>query len=268
MGIFDFLFGGKDVVKKAFDAVDKRHAIEDLVSSIEDDSFVFNKKNKYFGTFDTPKKFELHSVGDDFITPLLRPENKELDYWRFIKHSGTTTIPENYVVFDLETTGLEAQHEEIIEIAAIKFEYDIPIEYFHTYVKPTKKIREKITNLTGITNEDVANAPSIDYVLPNFLEFIGRYTLVAHNAKFDMSFILDNMFDLGYKKLGNKALDTLSLARKYIKDVPNYKLETLKEELCFFDLSSHDALSDAKMTFFVLKECKEKVEMKEIDEEY
>lgn len=273
MGIFAFFKKLNETRKEINEKIKKDDAFVDFLFSLEDDSYEIDTENPYAGTFKPIPKFEMCEPLDEFINSLKRKPDKEVDYWSFIKRRGTTSLPESYIIFDLETTGLEPHAEGITEIAAIKFDHDEPIEYFHTYVNPEKRISVKIEDLTGITNDMVADAPTIDYVLPNFLKFIDKYTLVAHNASFDMSFLLDKMYNAGYKKLGNKSIDTLALARKYIKDedtgkrLPSYKLEDLKYELCIpwksVDKKSHNALYDVKVTYFLYKKCLEEKEYNE-----
>ena len=105
--------------------------------------------------------------------------------------------------------------------------------------------------------------------MPHFINFIGNYTLVAHNAKFDMSFLLDKLYKLGYSKPKNKVVDTLTLSRKYIKDfdckkLKSYSLESLKEELGLWEIESHAALEDCKACALVLLECKKEIEYENI----
>lgn len=267
MGIFSFFKKARETMREINEEIKKEDAFKEFVFSIGDDLYEVDEKNPYAGTFKEVPLFKMEEPTEEFLKSLARKPDKEVDYWKFIKHSGTTKDPECYIVFDLETTGLEAHKEAITEIAAIKFDYDEPVEYFHTYVNPKKKIREKITDLTGITNEMVASAPPIEYVLPNFLKFIDKYTLISHNVSFDMSFILDPMYNLGYKKPGNKAIDTLALARRFMKDedtgkrLSSYKLEDLKYQLGLpldvYDIKSHNALYDTKVAYFLYKNCRE-----------
>lgn len=275
MGLFGFLKKVNEKRKEINEEIKRDDAFVDFIFSLEDNSYEIDSENPYAGTFKPISKFEMSEPQEEFINSLKRKPDKDVDYWSFIKRRGTTSLPESYIVFDLETTGLEPHAEGITEIAAIKFDHDEPIEYFHTYVNPGKRISVKIEDLTGITNDIVADAPTIDYVLPNFLKFIDKYTLVAHNASFDMSFILDKMYNAGYKKLGNKSIDTLALSRKYVKDedtdkrLSSYKLEDLKYELCFpmkiVKMNSHNALYDVKVTYFLYKKCRE---LKEDDDRF
>src|SRR4051812_36446666 len=103
---------------------------------------------------------------------------------------------DEFVVFDLETTGLSPWGgDEIIEIGAMKlFGNEIDeVNIFHSLVNPRRLISEEATKINGITNEMVAGAPALDEVFPKFLEFVGNAWLVAQNAKFDMGFLMKHM---------------------------------------------------------------------------
>lgn len=210
----------------------------------------FEGVNQY--NFD--KELELY-----FLKSLKR--TREVDYDRFMKVSKNFDNHSTFVVFDLETTGLKPRENEIIEIGAIRYVDNEPCEMFHTYIKPKKKISARITQINGITNDMVQEAPSIQEVLPYFLDFIGDDTLVAHNVKFDMSFILHQLYINEYKKPKNKTVDTLDLARDcFVRfdenkgmEVPlkNYKLMTLKEKLGLGELGSHNAIDDCKVCGYI-----------------
>lgn len=162
---------------------------------------------------------------------------------------------DDYIVFDLETTGLDSFSDEIIEIGALKYKNNKLIDTFHEYVKPSNLIPNKISNINGITNEDVKHSQSIKEVLPKFINFIEDYTLIAHNNSFDLNFIMQNLKKQNISCIKNKTIDTLSLARDYIPDLDNYKLETLKKFLGINNIS-HRALSDCEATNAVYQYCK------------
>lgn len=164
---------------------------------------------------------------------------------------------DDYVVFDLETTGFSPNDSEIIEISALKYKNNTLIDSFSKLVKPSISIPNKITKLTGITNEDVANCDTIDKVLPNFINFIENYTLVAHNGSFDFSFIEKYINELNMDYKDNSNIDTLYLARKYLPELNNHKLETLKKHFKL-DNASHRATADCETTNVVYQYCKEK----------
>lgn len=171
--------------------------------------------------------------------------NREKDY------------PKNYIVFDLETTGLDRSTCQIIEIGAIKYENHIKTDVFHSYIKPIGKIPERITELTGITDEMVADAPEPTDVLEKLLPFLGDYVMIAHNSNYDMP-ILQRYYGEHLKKhLNNSVIDTLLLARIYLDELNNHKLPTIKKH---FDLSfgSHNALDDCETAAFLYKYCFDK----------
>ena len=105
-----------------------------------------------------------------------------------------------FVVFDLETTGFSATHDRIIEIGAVKVNRGEIVDRFSTFVDPEIPIPFKIEKLTSISDADVRNAPTIEEILPKFIDFIGDAALVAHNADFDVSFIMDKSLKLGIDK--------------------------------------------------------------------
>lgn len=163
---------------------------------------------------------------------------------------------DDYIVFDLETTGFSPINDKIIEIGALKYQNDKLIDTFDVLINPKLLVPEKITELTGITNEMVRDKETIEIVLPQFLQFIEDYPLIAHNSSFDLSFLEENIKNLNLKKLENKTIDTLELARKNIPTY-NHKLTTLKN---YFHLNyaSHRSLEDCYVTQYVYIYCKEK----------
>jgi DNA polymerase III subunit epsilon len=173
----------------------------------------------------------------------------------FSIYQKATFAPDDYVVIDFETTGLRPEDDAIIQVAAVRFKNHEPVEQFVSFVNPQRPIPAKITNITGITNEDVKNAPTIAEIFPQFIDFLQDDVLVAHNAPFDMKFLLSNMRRLGMKKIQNLVIDTLPLARKYITETPNHQLETLKKWLKL-DLNSHNALDDCLACAAVYQKCK------------
>lgn len=152
-----------------------------------------------------------------------------------------------YVVFDLETTGLHPRKNEIVEIGAVKVENGVIVDTFSTLVKPRKEITAEVTEINGITNEMLADAPSINRVLPDFKKFIGSCTLVAHNAEFDCKFLYV-AFARFKMKLTNKYVDTLEMARKAYPRLNDHKLGTLCGYLNIENETAHRALSDTLAT--------------------
>ena len=154
-----------------------------------------------------------------------------------------------YVVFDLETTGFSVNFNEIIEIGAVKVFKGMPIDTFSTFVKPNELISNVITELTNITNEDVFAAPTIDQVLPQFLDFIKGCVLVAHNATFDTEFLYENMRRLNLFEHKFPCIDTLQLARSFYSDIlKRFNLKDVAKGLKVEVETQHRALSDSQTT--------------------
>lgn len=164
---------------------------------------------------------------------------------------------DDYVVFDLETTGLDPKIAKIIEIGALKYKNNELVEELSLLVNPMCSIPNNITVITGIDNDMVKDALTIDKALPKFIEFIEDLPLIAHNARFDLSFIEENIINLNLLMIDNTNIDTVYLSRKYIHGVYNYKLETLKN---YFNLnySSHRSVEDCLTTNYVYQYCKKK----------
>ena len=168
---------------------------------------------------------------------------------------------DDYVVFDLETTGFDPAYCEIIEIGALKYKNNKLDSKFSVLIKPNESIPEVITSITGIDDELVKDKPSITEELPKFLSFIEDLPLVAHNARFDLSFIEEFISRLNLPPLTNMSIDTVLLARKYIPEVYNHKLETLKKYF-HLDYGSHRSIEDCLTTNYVYQYCKEKALIK------
>lgn len=173
-----------------------------------------------------------------------------------IYYNREKRLVDDYVVFDLETTGLDPKTSRIIEIGALKYKNNELVDELSILVNPKCLIPSVITALTGIDDDTVKDAPTIEEALPKFLSFIEDLPLVAHNSRFDLSFIEENIIRLGLPMIKNSNIDTVYLARKYIKSVYNHKLETLKD---YFRLtySSHRSLEDCYTTNYVYQYCKE-----------
>ncbi|WP_372451224.1 PolC-type DNA polymerase III [Clostridium estertheticum] len=164
------------------------------------------------------------------------------------------TLDDRFVVFDLETTGLSSENDKIIEIGALKIENGKIVDRFSEFVNPGIDIPYKIIELTGITNDNVSDAASIEDVLPKFLEFTKDSVLVAHNSDFDASFIKKNSQRLGLK-FENAIMDTIPLAKYLLKDLKTFKLNTVAKYLGITLENHHRAVDDAKATADILLHC-------------
>lgn len=152
-----------------------------------------------------------------------------------------------FVVFDIETTGLSPKECKITEIGAIKIEHGKITDKFSQLINPGVSIPSNITDLTGITNEMVADKPSIDAVLPEFLEFCRGYSVVAHNAQFDCGFIRYNAAELNLE-FHNKTVDTLKLSRELFPNERKHTLDAICGRLGVSLENHHRAVDDAAAT--------------------
>lgn len=153
-----------------------------------------------------------------------------------------------FVVFDLETFGLNSHKNEIIEIGAIKLKGTRIIDTFSSFVNPNKIIPKKISELTHITQDMVDNAPTIEDVLPKFLEFTKDAVMVAHNSAFDMGFIrreAKKYLGIDYKPA---VIDTLQMARDLYPDLKGYNLDRLNKTFKLSLENHHRAIDDAQST--------------------
>ena len=151
-----------------------------------------------------------------------------------------------FIVFDLETTGLNPAGEEITEIAAVRVVEGEIRDSFQTYVNPHKPIPPEITELTGISDETVADAPDLDKAVPEFLAWAGegQYPLVAHNAGFDMGFLRTACQRLGIEREFT-SIDTLEMSRLMLPHMHKFKLNILAKELQVGPFEHHRASEDA-----------------------
>lgn len=159
---------------------------------------------------------------------------------------------DTYVVFDVETTGLSAVYNKVIELAAVKIKDGEIIDRFESFANPHHRLSATTINLTGITDDMVENAPEISDVLERFSIWAGNDVLVAHNASFDMGFL-----NVGYKKMGkekaaNSVIDTLELGRFLYPDMKNHRLNTLTKKFEIELTQHHRAIYDAEATGYLL----------------
>lgn len=162
-------------------------------------------------------------------------------------------INTTYCVLDLETTGLSAKTEKITEIGIMKIQNGEVVDEFCEFVNPEKPIPKRVQEVTNITDEMVANSPTIDVLFPKVLDFIKNSVLVAHNASFDIGFLKNVAKNLGYK-FDYTYVDTLPLARKLYPELKKHKLGKIAEHLKIKVEVAHRALDDVDTTVKILKE--------------
>jgi DNA polymerase-3 subunit epsilon len=150
------------------------------------------------------------------------------------------------VALDLETTGLSAERDRIVELAAVRWQNGKEIGHFQTLVNPGFPIPSRVIKVHGITDDMVKDAPVIGDVLPAFLQFCEADLVVAHNSPFDVRFLNAECRRQRILFFSSPVADTCSLAKQRLTSCPNYKLETLKAALGLGKGQAHRALDDAR----------------------
>ena len=171
-------------------------------------------------------------------------------------------LPTTFCIVDLETTGLDFENDDIIEISAIRFENGTQVSSYETLVKPPLStfydietgsdvevyVSDFIADLTGITNEMLETAPEIRSVLPGFLDFIGDSIIIGHNIPFDMKFLGQALENHGFGDIKNDYINTIRIARKTFPGNPHYRLSDVAKYCGLSQSSAHRALADCETT--------------------
>lgn len=173
------------------------------------------------------------------------------------KGNSLLAFPDNFTIIDLETTGLDPTFDEIIELGAIKIRNGNIVDTFNSLVKPEEEIDEFITEITGITNDMLVNAPSISEIFSDFLSFVGDDIIVGHNVSFDINFVYDTNSKLYSQYFSNSFADTLRLSRRLLPELEHHRLKDL---INYFEIDierQHRSLDDCKATL----ECYNKLKL-------
>ena len=169
----------------------------------------------------------------------MQVQNKGRRLGRYVK---------DYVVFDLETTGISPNQDDIIEISALRVRDGKVTETFSTLVNPGRHIPARATKVNGITDAMVADAPDISKAMADFLEFIGRDVLVGHNIHtFDMIFVCNAASDALNREVTNDYIDTLMMARSILPQLRYHKLTDVSQHFGIGTEGAHRALNDCIM---------------------
>ncbi len=167
-----------------------------------------------------------------------------------------------YVVFDVETTGLSAVYDTIIELAAVKIKNGEIIDKFERFANPHQPLSQTIIDLTGITDDMLQDAPEVEEVLQEFHDWIGDGILVAHNASFDIGFINQGFQRIDLEKVKNPVIDTLELSRFILPQLKSHRLNILCKHYGIELTQHHRAIYDTEATAYLLwklvKEAEEK----------
>lgn len=233
MSQMDAVTSAGDLVNRAYQCGHKAVAITDhgVAQAFPDAMKAADKINK-----DEEKIKVIYGVEAYFMDDLVES----------VKGDADTGFDGTFICFDIETTGLSAARDKITEIGAVKVENGIITDKFSTFVNPEMPIPQKITQLTGITDEMVKDAPSQSEAVSAFLEFAGDNVLVAHNAPFDTSFIAKACEDMG-REYNYTSIDTVAISRAILTDIKNCKLDTVAKFLRLGEFNHHRATDDAEM---------------------
>jgi len=170
-----------------------------------------------------------------------------------------------FVVVDIETTGLSCHTSKITEIGAIKLINNKIIERFETLVNPEQRIPRFITRITGITNDMVKDAPKVYEVLPKFINFLGERCFIGHYATFDYNFLNHNSQLHHNHTIQNDKLCTCRLARRLLPQLPSKRLSCISNHLGISDSTEHRAMSDALVTAKIFVRFLNKLKERNID---
>ncbi len=158
------------------------------------------------------------------------------------------TLPDSYIAVDLETTGFDPKRDAIIEMAAIKVENGNIISQFESLVNPGRQIGAYITKLTGITNDMLSEAPTLDQVLPDFLTMIQSDVMLGHNFSFDLRFLKSSAASLGLPFEKCQYVDTMCIAHKVFPEWKHYTLPDLVKNLHVESAGAHRGMLDVLAT--------------------
>ena len=186
------------------------------------------------------------------------------------KGSSLLQLPTDYTVIDLETTGLDPQYDHIIEVAAVKVRNCEEVSHYSSLVQPpaqdddgqTYYVDDFITDLTGITNDMLASAPTFEHIKNDLWQFLDGELLIGHNVNFDINFLYDNFAQYGLT-FQNNFVDTMRLSRRALPGLPHHRLKDLCE---YFHIAGefHRAAGDVAMTMQVLQRLAEYIKANNI----
>ena len=249
MSDMDGVSEAKDIVKRAYKWGHRAIAITDhgVVQSFTDANHVWDDLWK-------AEKGKRKEAGDenpdkqDFFKIIYGVEAYLVDDLKeIVTNDKGQSLHEDYVVFDIETTGFSPVNNRIIEIGAVKVSGGEIVDRFSTFVNPDVPIPFEIEKLTSIRDEDVMDSPQIDVILPQFLQFCEGCIMVAHNAGFDMSFIMENCRRLGYPQEFTY-VDTVGISRVLLKNQSKHTLDAVAKTLGISLENHHRAVDDAECT--------------------
>lgn len=191
------------------------------------------------------------------------------------KGKSLNEFPDNYSLLDLETTGLDPNYDDIIEVAILKVRNNEIVDKYQSLIQPnshyidsdTKKtiyVDSYIEELTGITSEMLENAPKIKDVLPEIIDFIDDDIILGHNVNFDINFIYDEIESYNGNEFSNDFFDLLKISRRALKDIKHHRLKDLSSYFNY-EYKAHRAMSDCQATYDILNKLKDYIIKNNID---
>lgn len=240
MSDMDAVVDVKDLVKRAFEWGHKAVAITDhgVVQSFPEANHTLSKRDYPESEWDRLKEFKIIYGVEAYLVDDLK---------EIVVNSKGQSLMDEYVIFDIETTGFGPVKDKIIEIGAVKVKEGLIVDHFSAFINPEIPIPFEIEELTGIKDDMVLDSPTIDVILPQFLEFAKDCILVAHNASFDVSFIHKKAEEMGITT-DFTVIDTVGMARVLLPQLNRYKLNLVAKALGISLENHHRAVDDAGAT--------------------
>ena len=203
------------------------------------------------------KKAEDTQISFDMLQQPNSLQEKEMSNkisWRNKKSKNLMRFVDDYVLVDIETTGLSPTNDDIIEIGAIKVENNKMVDTYSQLININRSLPPFITNLTGITDEMIKTGKMPMDVYQEFIDFVGENVIIGHNVNFDLGFLCNKCKKYLNYNLANDYIDTLFLARRLVPNSINYKLGTLANLFHISYEGAHRGLKDVEITFEVYNE--------------
>lgn len=252
--IYDNNYEVEENISSLNENKDYNYEIEKLKKTFNNEKDLLKMKLKlkedYIQSLETEKKEE---VTQDSKDSKQKDKQKEEVLYNSkplnLTYTKARKLENNFVVLDFETTGLQYRTDEIIQYGIVEYVNGKVTHEYTQYFKPGKPVGKTVMKKTGITNEFLQDKPKLNkFYLLELKNFLEGNTIVAHNAPYDMKFLLNNFHDFNITTEKFRAFDTLTHSRRLITETPNHKLKTLKEYFNLDSGQSHQALNDARAT--------------------
>lgn len=215
--------------------------------------FINNNRKKKQKELEINGEINDTQISFEMLSKIQNENNKEKSnqYNKNAIGKNLTKFIDDYVLVDIETTGFSPINDEIIEIGAIKVENNKIVKQYDELIKIDKILPQKITELTGITDNMLKNGKLPNIVLEEFIKFVGNSIIVGHNVNFDLGFLCNKCKKYLNYNLNNDYIDTLYLARRLVPNAINHKLGTLAKMFNISYEGAHRGLKDVEITYGV-----------------